>query len=66
MRALLDFLHEYEIFLYILIGLISIIYIRRFLTAWQEARLAIFGLEREMSRPAHACQCLHPGWHWWS
>ena len=49
MRALLDFLHEYEIFLYILVGLISIIYIRRFLIAWREARLAIFGLEREMS-----------------
>ena len=49
MRALLDFLHNYEIFLYILIGLISIVYIRRFLAAWQEARLAIFGLEKEMA-----------------
>jgi hypothetical protein len=49
MRALLDFLHNYEIFLYILIGLISIVYIRRFLKAWQEARLAIFGLEKEMA-----------------
>jgi hypothetical protein len=49
MRALLDFLHNYEVFLYILIGLISILYIRRFLAAWQEARLAIFGLEREIA-----------------
>jgi hypothetical protein len=49
MRALLDFLHNYEIFLYILIGLISILYIRRFLAAWREARLAIFGLEREIA-----------------
>jgi hypothetical protein len=49
MRSLLDFLHDYEIFLYILIGVISIIYIRRFLSAWQEARLAIFGLEREVA-----------------
>jgi hypothetical protein len=49
MRALLDFLHNYEIFLYILIGLISVIYIRRFLSAWHEARLAIFGLEKEMA-----------------
>lgn len=49
MRALLDFLHNYEIFLYILIGLISIMYIRRFMSAWQEARLAIFGLEKEMA-----------------
>jgi hypothetical protein len=49
MRALLDFLHEYEIFLYILVGLISVIYIRRFLSAWKDARQAIFGLEREMA-----------------
>ena len=49
MRALLDFLHEYEVFFYILVGLISILYIRRFLSAWQEARLAIFGLEKEMA-----------------
>ncbi len=49
MRALLDFLHHYEVFLYILVGLISIVYIRRFLSAWQEARLAIFGLEKEMA-----------------
>lgn len=49
MRALLDFLHEYEIFFYILIGLISIMYVRRFLSAWQEGRLAIFGLEKEMA-----------------
>jgi hypothetical protein len=49
MRALLDFLHHYEIFLYILIGLIGIVYIRSFLAAWREARLAIFGLEKEIA-----------------
>jgi hypothetical protein len=49
MRALLEFLNDYEVFLYILVGLISMIYIRRFLSAWREARLAIFGLEREMA-----------------
>lgn len=49
MRLLLDFLHDIEIFLYILIGLISFFYIRRFLAAWREARLAIFGLEKEIA-----------------
>jgi len=49
MRDLLEFLSDYEILLYMLIGLISIVYIRRFLLAWREARLAIFGLEKEMA-----------------
>jgi hypothetical protein len=49
MRALLDLLHDYEIFIYVLIGLISIFYIRRFISAWQEGRLAIYGLEKEMA-----------------
>ncbi|MGB8252862.1 MAG: hypothetical protein WCF08_06575 [Anaerolineaceae bacterium] len=49
MRDLLDFLSDYEILLYVSIGLISIVYIRRFLLAWREARLAIFGLEKEIA-----------------
>lgn len=49
MRELLAFLSKYEILLYVIIGLISIVYIRRFLSAWREARLAIFGLEKEMA-----------------
>ncbi|MBN2257381.1 MAG: hypothetical protein JW704_06115 [Anaerolineaceae bacterium] len=49
MRILLDFLHEYEVYLYILIGLISIVYIRKYILAWQEGRLAIYGLEKEMA-----------------
>ncbi len=49
MRDLLDFLSDYEILLYVSIGLISIVYIRRFLLAWRDARLAIFGLEKEIA-----------------
>jgi hypothetical protein len=49
MRELLDFLSDYEILLYVLIAIISIIYIRRFLLAWREAQLAIYGLEKEMA-----------------
>lgn len=49
MRELLEFLSDYEILLYVLIGIVSIIYIRRYILAWREARLAIFGLEKEMA-----------------
>ncbi len=47
MEEALRFFRTYELWIYLLIGLGGVIYIRRFLLAWQELRSAGFGLERE-------------------
>ncbi|MGH2581462.1 MAG: hypothetical protein ACRDFQ_01030 [Anaerolineales bacterium] len=50
MAELLRFLVQYEAVLYFILGIAGIIYFYRFWLAWQEVRLAIYGLEREASR----------------
>ncbi len=50
MSALLRFLQDYEIPLYILLGIVGIVYIRKLFVAWREWRMAIFGLERETAQ----------------
>jgi len=47
MQALLDFLTTYEFWIYFLLGVAAIIYLRRLVLAWQEWRAATFGLEKE-------------------
>lgn len=47
MQDALRFLQAYEIWIYILLGLVGIFYLRKFLLAWQELQGAVFGLERE-------------------
>lgn len=47
MQEALPFLQAYEIWIYILLGLVGIFYLRKFLLAWQELQGAVFGLERE-------------------
>lgn len=55
MSDVLIFFVQYEALLYFLLGLGGIIYIYRFWNAWQELRLAVYGLEREAAR-AHVNQ----------
>ena len=43
----LRFFRAYEIWIYLILGLGGLIYIRKFILAWQELRQAAFGLERE-------------------
>jgi hypothetical protein len=50
MSEVLRFFVQYEAVLYFLLGLGGIIYFYRFWLAWQEVRLAVYGLEREASR----------------
>ncbi|MCL5429210.1 MAG: hypothetical protein M1347_05325 [Chloroflexi bacterium] len=50
MAEVLRFFVQYEAVLYFVLGLGGIIYLYRFWLAWQEVRLAIYGLEREASR----------------
>ena len=47
MEEALRFFRAYEIWIYLLLGLGGLIYIRKFTLAWQELRDSAFGLERE-------------------
>lgn len=47
MQEALRFFQAYEIWIYILLGLMGIYYLRKFFLAWQELQGAVFGLERE-------------------
>jgi hypothetical protein len=47
MKATLLFLENYEIWIYILLGGIALFCLRNVLSAWQEWRNAVFGLEKE-------------------
>ncbi len=50
MAELLHFLQQSEIWIYILGGLIALIYLRKMLIAWPEWRGARFGIERETAQ----------------
>lgn len=43
----LRFFRAYEVWIYLILGFGGLIYIRKFILAWQELREAAFGLERE-------------------
>jgi len=47
---LLRFLETYEIWIYILLGVVCLWYLRKVLVAWHEWRSAIFGIEREIAQ----------------
>ncbi len=50
MEEALSFFRAFEMWIYLLLGLGGVIYIRKFLLAWQELRGATFGLERESAQ----------------
>jgi hypothetical protein len=50
MEDLLRFLETYEIWIYVLLGVFCLWYLRKVLVAWHEWRAAIFGLERETAQ----------------
>jgi hypothetical protein len=50
MEEALSFFRAYEVWIYMLLGLGAVIYIRKFVLAWQELRGAAFGLERESAQ----------------
>lgn len=47
MEEALRFFRAYEVWIYLLLALGGMIYLRKFVIAWQELRQAAFGLERE-------------------
>lgn len=50
MEDALRFLRTYEMWIYSILALAGLIYIRRFILAWDELRAAAFGLERESAQ----------------
>jgi len=50
MEEAIRFFRAYEVWIYLLLGLGVLIYIRKFILAWQELREAAFGLERESAQ----------------
>ena len=50
MNYVIRFLAEFEVPIYLLLGIVALIYLRRILLALEEKRSAIFGLEREAAQ----------------
>jgi len=50
MTAVIRFLAQLEIPIYILLGVVAIIYLRRLMISLEERRLAVFGLERDAAQ----------------
>jgi len=50
MEEALRFFRAFELWIYVLLGLGGLIYLRKFILAWQELRGAVFGLERESAQ----------------
>lgn len=50
MEEALSFFRAFEVWIYLLLGLGGLFYIRKFVLAWQELRGATFGLERESAQ----------------
>jgi hypothetical protein len=50
MEEVLRFFRTYEIWIYLVLALAGLVYIRKFIIAWDEMRAAAFGLERESAQ----------------
>lgn len=50
MQEALSFFRTYEMWMYVILVLAGLIYIRKFILAWEELRRAAFGLERESAQ----------------
>ena len=47
MLEFFHFLVDYQLWIYAVLGVLALIYLKRLITAWQERYNTIFGLERE-------------------
>ena len=50
MDSVIRFLAEFEAPIYIILGIVAVIFLRRILLAYEEKNKAVFGLEREAAR----------------
>lgn len=60
MEEAIEFFRAFELWIYLLLGMGGLIYMRKFVLAWKELQEAIFGLEREgaQTRLNHAARML--------
>ena len=47
MESFLHFLKTYEVWIYLVAGVVGLVYVQKLLKAWREWRSALFGLEKE-------------------
>jgi len=50
MQEAISFFRTYEMWMYVILVLAGLIYVRKFILAWEELRRAAFGLERESAQ----------------
>ncbi|MBE9475420.1 MAG: hypothetical protein IMY85_11065 [Chloroflexi bacterium] len=50
MEEALHFFRIYEMWMYVILALAGLVYVRKFILAWEELRRAAFGLERESAQ----------------
>ncbi len=50
MNQILLFLSRYELIIYVLLGIVLLLYLRKVLVSWKEWTRAVFGLEKEQSQ----------------
>ncbi len=50
MEQALQFFRDYEIWIYVVLGVVALWHVRKFALAWDELRGAFFGLEREAAQ----------------
>src|SRR5512136_3026777 len=50
MEQALQFFRDYEIWIYIILGVLALWQVRKFALSWEELRGAFFGLEREAAQ----------------
>lgn len=50
MEAILKFFENYEIWFYVLGGIVGLFYLQRLIISWRDWRTALFGLERESAQ----------------
>lgn len=50
MEEALSFFRAFEVWIYLLLGLGGLLYVRKFVLSWQDLRAAAFGLERESAQ----------------
>ena len=50
MEEALSFFRAFEVWIYLVLGLGGLIYVRKFILAWRELRISAYGLERESAQ----------------
>ena len=50
MESVIRFLAEFEVPIYLVLGIVAVVFLRRIVLAVEEKKKAVFGLEREAAR----------------